>query len=114
MIATQSPEMSICHFPHPLRGLPYQTAYFLNRLLKSHLSHMCACKGRPSHDSHGAGMKPESCSNCSVFPKQKQRMQGARENSQTVTSNQDPFLVGEDGGARAHSPPLLAHNAARR
>ena len=31
-----------------------------------------------------AGMKSESLSNCSVFPKQKQHVQGARENSQKV------------------------------
>jgi hypothetical protein len=37
--------MSIYHFAYPLRGLQYQTVYFLYRLLSSYLSQICVHKG---------------------------------------------------------------------
>lgn len=108
MIATQSPEMSICYFPHSLRGLQYQTTYFLNRLLNSHLSHMCACGAGPPTTATVAVRKAESRSNCSLFPKQKQHMQGAHEKSQKVTSKSSLSGSPRTEGLRPHSPFLAS------
>ena len=94
VIAIQSPEMSIYHFPCPLRGLRDETAHFLNRLLNSHLSqmHVCACAGeytllQPWLES--SSLRPHFYLLCAS--EAKWHMWGAHENSQKVVRNYQPF-----------------------